>query len=135
MLFVCVIFVGCRGGKDQLWFSNRRADVYCEQHPLLICAFPLSCRVIYNYTVSLVSQRAVIGKRVYFLCPMYYPIYGGMLACLLIKSTPALLLIVPTASTMLFYSTSIERALYSIVNTGFFPSKTRKNLLSIENVL
>ena len=45
---------------------------------------------------------------------------------LLIKSTPAPLLRVPTASTVLFCSTTIERVLCSIVNAGFFPSKTRK---------
>ena len=38
---------------------------------------------------------------------------------LLIKSTPPLLLRAPTASTVLFCSTTIERVLYSIVNAGF----------------
>ena len=129
-LFVLFLLV-VKGGKQSIMAVKPWGGCVLLATSITFSYLPLSYRVIYDYTVSLVSQRAVIGKRVYFLCPMYYPIYGGMLACLLIKLTPAPLLRVPTASTMLFYSTSIERVLCSIVNTGLFPSKTRKTFLAL----
>ena len=77
-LFVLFLLV-VKGGNDQLWLSNRRADMYFEQHPLLICAFPLSCRVIYNYTVSLVSQRALLGRESTFCTLCITICVGGCL--------------------------------------------------------
>ena len=79
-LFVLFLLV-VKGGKQSIMAVKPWGGCVLLATSITYSYLPLSYRVIYDYTVSLVSQRAVIGKRVYFLCPMYYPIYGGVLAC------------------------------------------------------